>query len=68
LTPDGVVLEAFDLDGIPVFSEDAESAPVKNRCAEDTGSAPDAILFVTPEYNKSVPGGRKNAIDRASRP
>ena len=69
LVPQDAVLDIFELDGIPVFSEDDERQPpvkiveLKKRIREA-----DAILFVTPEYNYSIPGGLKNAIDWASRP
>lgn len=69
LVPKDAVLDIIDLDGIPVFSEDDERQPpakvveFKKRIREA-----DAILFVTPEYNYSIPGGLKNAIDWASRP
>lgn len=69
LTPDGVKLETFDLQGIPPFNQDDEAHPPE-RVAEfkQRIRAADAILFVTPEYNYSVPGVLKNAIDWASRP
>jgi chromate reductase, NAD(P)H dehydrogenase (quinone) len=69
LVPEDAILETFELDGIPVFNQDEEQNPVpkvsefKRRIREA-----DAILFVTPEYNYSVPGVLKNAIDCASRP
>ena len=69
LVPEDAVLDVFELDGIPVFSEDDERQPpakvveFKKRIREA-----DAILFVTPEYNYSIPGVLKNAIDWASRP
>ncbi len=69
LVPEGATLEAFELDGIPGFNQDEEQNPsakvkeLKKRVREA-----DAILFVTPEYNYSVPGVLKNAIDWASRP
>jgi chromate reductase, NAD(P)H dehydrogenase (quinone) len=69
LVPDGATLETFELDGIPVFNQDEEQNPhtkvseFKRRIREA-----DAILFVTAEYNYSVPGVLKNAIDCASRP
>jgi chromate reductase, NAD(P)H dehydrogenase (quinone) len=69
LVPEGATLETFELDGIPGFNEDEEQQPpakvveLKKRIREA-----DAILFVTPEYNYSVPGVLKNAIDWASRP
>ena len=71
--PEGVDVELFDsagLAGLPVYDQDLDSGeppePVV-RLREAWGSA-DAILFATPEYNGSVPGGLKNAIDWASRP
>lgn len=69
LTPDGATIEIFELDGIPGFNQDEEQNPpekvaeLKRKIREA-----DAILFVTPEYNYSVPGVLKNAIDWASRP
>src|SRR5262245_31332026 len=69
LVPDGAVIETFELDGIPPFNQDDERNPPP-RVAElkSKAKAADAILFVTPEYNYSIPGVLKNAIDWASRP
>jgi len=70
LAPDGARIETFDeLDQIPLFNQDDEANPhpkvteLKQRIRNA-----DAILIVTPEYNYSVPGVLKNAIDAASRP
>ncbi len=69
LAPEDAVVEMFELDGIPIFNQDDETNPpakvveLKRRVREA-----DALLFVTPEYNYSVPGVLKNAIDWASRP
>jgi chromate reductase, NAD(P)H dehydrogenase (quinone) len=69
LAPENATLEIFDLQGIPPFNEDDEQHPpapvadLKTRIR-----AADAILLVTPEYNYSIPGVLKNAIDWASRP
>ena len=69
LAPEGATIEIFALDGIPGFNQDEEQNPpekvaeLKRKVREA-----DAILFVTPEYNYSVPGVLKNAIDWASRP
>ncbi|HWS87706.1 MAG TPA: NAD(P)H-dependent oxidoreductase [Pyrinomonadaceae bacterium] len=69
LAPEGATVELFELDGLPGFSEDDEQRPpekvteLKRRVRES-----DAVLFVTPEYNYSIPGVLKNAIDWASRP
>ncbi len=69
LVPDGANLETFELDGIPPFNQDLESSPPE-RVAEFKRKirAVDALLIVTPEYNYSIPGVLKNAIDWASRP
>ncbi len=69
LVPAGAKLDIIELDGIPPFNQDDEASPpasvvqLKARIKEA-----DAVLFVTPEYNYSVPGVLKNAIDWASRP
>ena len=69
LVPDGATLDTFELDGIPGFNEDEERTPPAPVVAlKARVRAADAILFVTPEYNYSVPGVLKNAIDWASRP
>jgi chromate reductase len=69
LAPEDAVLDTFELDGIPVFSQDDEKQPPE-RVVEFKKQirAADAILLVTPEYNYSIPGVLKNAIDWASRP
>ncbi|MGA8581519.1 MAG: NAD(P)H-dependent oxidoreductase [Bryobacteraceae bacterium] len=69
LAPEGVRVEVFDLDGIPVYNQDDETSPPA-RVAELKARvrAADAILFVTPEFNYSIPGVLKNAIDWGSRP
>lgn len=69
LLPEGATIDVFELDGITGFNQDEEQNPpakvveFKRRIREA-----DAILFVTPEYNYSIPGVLKNAIDWASRP
>jgi len=69
LVPEGVVLKAIDLHGIPIFDQDDEMTPPASvQEFKRQILAADAILFATPEYNYSVPGGLKNAIDWASRP
>jgi len=69
LLPRNAKLEIFELDGIPPFNQDLENQPsekVKEFKAKIR--AADAILIATPEYNYSIPGVLKNAIDCASRP
>jgi chromate reductase, NAD(P)H dehydrogenase (quinone) len=69
LVPADATLEIFDLDGIPPFSEDDErSLPPRVVDLKARIREADAILIATPEYNYSVPGVLKNAIDWASRP
>jgi chromate reductase, NAD(P)H dehydrogenase (quinone) len=68
--PEGVELELWEgLGELPLYDEDLEEdAPDSVRRLREDWDAADAILFATPEYNGSVPGGLKNAIDWASRP
>jgi chromate reductase len=69
LVPENSEIDIFQLDEIPMFNQDDETSPPSSvvelkkriRCA-------DALLIVTPEYNYSIPGILKNAIDWASRP
>ena len=67
--PDNSSLEIFELDGIPPFNQDTEKdMHEKVRKFKSKIREADAILISTPEYNYSVPGVLKNAIDFASRP
>ena len=69
MVPDDAALEVFDLEGIPPFNQDLEQQPPeKVREFKAKIRAADAILIATPEYNYSIPGVLKNAIDWASRP
>jgi chromate reductase len=69
LAPDTLKLNVITLHGISFFNQDLEAAPpadwVKFR---ETLQASNAVLFVTPEYNRSISGVLKNAIDVGSRP
>jgi chromate reductase, NAD(P)H dehydrogenase (quinone) len=69
LVPEGVELKIFELDGLPLFNQDEEQHPPE-RVTELKAAirAADAVLIATPEFNYSVPGVLKNAIDWASRP
>jgi chromate reductase len=69
LPPEAEFVEFSGLKAIPAFDEDDESAPALSvmRWREAVREA-DALLFATPEYNSSIPGALKNAIDWASRP
>jgi chromate reductase len=69
--PDGVELELWDrLREVPPFDEDDEAgaAPVAVAHLREALAGADAVLFATPEYNHSIPGQLKNALDWASRP
>ena len=69
--PEGVKLELWaGLAELPLYDEelDGEFVPEPVRRLREAWSEADAILVATPEYNGSVPGGLKNAIDWASRP
>jgi chromate reductase len=69
LLPEESELEISDLEGIPLFNQDLEAKmPLKVKEFKAKIKTADAILIATPEYNHSVPGVLKNAIDWASRP
>ncbi len=69
LAPENVAMEVFDLEGIPPFNQDLETQPPQRVIEFKTKiRATDALLIATPEYNYSVSGVLKNAIDWASRP
>jgi chromate reductase len=69
LVPAHVALDLFDLAEIPLFNQDEEEKPPPAVVEFKTRiRAADAVLFATPEYNYSIPGVLKNAIDWASRP
>ncbi len=69
LLPPEAQLDTFELDNIPPFNQDDErEPPLTVRAFKAAIEAAAAILIVTPEYNYSVPGVLKNAIDWASRP
>ena len=70
LAPGHLALEIVEIADLPLYDEDVEAAGTPqawSRFREQVKTS-DAVLFVTPEYNRSVPGGLKNAIDVGSRP
>ncbi len=70
LLPAGVTLSLFDIAAIPLYNEDVREQgfpPAVQQFREQIAAA-DALIFATPEYNYSIPGVLKNAIDWASRP
>jgi chromate reductase len=73
ITPDGMRIEIYaDLALVPMFDEDLEAVtgagPDSVRRLRDAIAAADGVLIATPEYNQSIPGVLKNAIDWLSRP
>lgn len=69
LAPENVKIEVFDLEGITPFNQDLEQTPPESvRAFKEKIRGADALLIATPEYNYSVPGVLKNALDWASRP
>jgi chromate reductase len=71
--PAGVEVEVADpalIAELPLYDQDIEDegAPASVQRLRDAWAEADAILFATPEYNGSIPGGLKNAVDWASRP
>jgi chromate reductase len=69
LPPEAELVPFEELKAIPPFDEDDEAAPALAVTRWRRGIADaDALLFATPEYNRSIPGQLKNAIDWASRP
>ena len=67
--PEGIEVEVIDLKGIPLYDQDEErNMPPSVAALKDKIKAADAVLIATPEYNRSIPGVLKNAIDWASRP
>ncbi|MGH7338335.1 MAG: NADPH-dependent FMN reductase, partial [Myxococcota bacterium] len=71
LAPAGVRLEQASIRGIPVYDGDVETEsgiPEPVRALKERIASADGVLFVTPEYNNSIPGSFKNAIDWLSRP
>jgi chromate reductase, NAD(P)H dehydrogenase (quinone) len=69
LAPENIAIEIFDLEGIPSFNQEFEAnPPPRIKELKDKIREADALLIATPEYNYSIPGVLKNALDCASRP
>ena len=69
LAPDTLKLEVITLHGVSFFNQDLEGAPPADWVAlREKIQKSEGVIFVTPEYNRAIPGVLKNAIDVASRP
>ena len=69
LAPDDLTFTEIPIRDLPLYSPDHDSDyPPEALALKEAIAASDAVLFVTPEYNRSIPGALKNAIDWASRP
>jgi len=69
LAPDTLKLEIEEIRELPLYDQDLDASPPAEWVAfKERIARADAVLFITPEYNRSVPGVLKNAIDVASRP
>jgi chromate reductase len=69
LAPDDFEFTEIPIRDLPLYSPDFDADyPPEAVALKDAIRAADAVLFVTPEYNRSIPGALKNAIDWASRP
>jgi chromate reductase len=69
LAPPDLDFTEIPIRDLPLYSQDFDNDyPPEARALKEAVDASDAVLFVTPEYNRSIPGALKNAIDWASRP
>ncbi len=69
IAPEGLTLEIVEISQLPHYNQDDDANPPAATVAfKQKIASVDAVLFVTPEYNRSVPGVLKNAIDVGSRP
>ena len=69
VAPEDLEFSEISIRDLPLYSPDYDADfPPEARALKDAIAATDAVLFVTPEYNRSIPGALKNAIDWASRP
>lgn len=69
LAPDGLTFHEIPFKDLPLYTPDLDAnPPAAAREMKAAIAASDALLIVTPEYNRSIPGGLKNAFDWASRP
>ena len=69
LAPAGMIIEQAEIGTLPLYNSDLEdNFPTTATALKGVIEGADGVIFVTPEYNRSIPGVLKNAIDWASRP
>jgi chromate reductase, NAD(P)H dehydrogenase (quinone) len=69
LAPEDLEFTEIPIGNLPLYNPDLDADyPAEATALKEAIAAADAVLFVTPEYNRSIPGALKNAIDWASRP
>lgn len=69
MAPEGFAFEQVEIGDLPLYNQDDDAdRPAAAQRLHDQISAAQGLLFVTPEYNRSVPGVLKNALDHGSRP
>ena len=68
LAPEGLEFQIVEINDLPLYNQDDDAAPSAAAVAFKSAIAAAAgVVFVTPEYNRSIPGVLKNAIDHGSR-
>ena len=69
LAPEGMEFNEIPIRDLPLYNSDYDADyPAEGRALKEAVEASDGILFISPEYNRSIPGALKNAIDWGSRP
>ncbi|MBK8772037.1 MAG: NAD(P)H-dependent oxidoreductase [Rhizobiales bacterium] len=68
LAPANLKFETVEIGNLPLFNQDTEAGDAAVKTFRDKIGAADAVLFATPEHNRSVPSALKNALDWGSRP
>src|SRR3546814_395351 len=71
MAPSGFEFKIIPIDGLPIYNQDFDDedrVPESYTAFRNAIGALDGVIFVTPEYNRSIPGVLKNALDVASRP
>ena len=67
--PEGYVFKTIDIGGLPLYNQDYDGEELKEYTEfRNEVKALDAVLFITPEHNRSIPAALKNALDIGSRP